>query len=171
MALTPPCASREPMRKRRRSISPSRVIPHVWAERLDGTLLPTGTIQLAKDAGPVTGLPGYDEGAWWVQDAAAALPARLLGDVAGKRIADLCAAPGGKTAQLAAAGAEVVAVDSSAARLRRMAENMRRLSLALRISSKPTFSPGSRSEPSTQSCSMRPARPPARSAAIPTFPM
>jgi 16S rRNA (cytosine967-C5)-methyltransferase len=103
--------------------------PVGWAERLNGTLLPTGTIRLGKDAGPVTGLPGYDDGAWWVQDAAAALPARLLGNVAGKRIADLCAAPGGKAAQLAAAGAKVVAVDNSAARLRRMAENMRRLSL------------------------------------------
>jgi 16S rRNA (cytosine967-C5)-methyltransferase len=103
--------------------------PAGWAERLNGTLLPTGTIRLAKDAGPVTALPGFNEGTWWVQDAAAALPVRLLGDVAGKRIADLCAAPGGKAAQLAAAGAAVVAVDISGARLRRTAENMRRLSL------------------------------------------
>jgi 16S rRNA (cytosine967-C5)-methyltransferase len=105
--------------------------PAIWAERLNGTLLPTGTIRLAKDAEPVSGLPGYDEGAWWVQDAAAALPARLLGNVAGRRIADLCAAPGGKAAQLAAAGAEVVAIDNSAARLKRMADNMRRLSLRM----------------------------------------
>ena len=63
--------------------------------------------------GPVSRLPGYAEGAWWVQDAAAALPARLLGDVRGRRVADLCAAPGGKTAQLALAGASVTAVDRS----------------------------------------------------------
>jgi 16S rRNA (cytosine967-C5)-methyltransferase len=77
----------------------------------------------------VTALPGFDEGGWWVQDAAAALPARLLGDVAGKRVVDLCAAPGGKTAQLAAAGAEVIAVDRSAPRMARVRENLARLGL------------------------------------------
>ena len=70
--------------------------------------------------GTVTALPGFADGAWWVQDAAAALPVRLLGDVAGLRVADLCAAPGGKTAQLAAAGAKVTAVDRSPARLARL---------------------------------------------------
>jgi 16S rRNA (cytosine967-C5)-methyltransferase len=74
-------------------------------------------------------LPGYGDGAWWVQDAAAAIPARLLQAVPGERVADLCAAPGGKAAQLASAGARVVAVDKSARRLRRLAENMARLRL------------------------------------------
>ncbi len=101
----------------------------LWAERLAAEILPTGTLRRAA-GGDVTGLPGFDEGAWWVQDAAAALPVRLLGDVAGMRIADLCAAPGGKTAQLAAAGATVTAVDISKKRLRRLSENMARLGLA-----------------------------------------
>ena len=87
-----------------------------WATRLRGRVLPTGTVRMIAH-GPVSLLPGFSEGAWWVQDAAAALPARLFGDVAGKRIADICAAPGGKTAQLAAAGAKVVAVDRSERRL------------------------------------------------------
>ena len=89
-----------------------------------GRVLPTGSVR-AIAHGPVSLLPGYGEGAWWVQDAAAALPARLLGDVAGKRIADLCAAPGGKTAQLAHAGARVTAVDRSAARLTRLQRESR----------------------------------------------
>ena len=75
-------------------------------------------------------LPGFAEGQWWVQDAAAALPARLFGDVAGKRIADLCAAPGGKTAQLAHAGAHVTALDRSPARMARLSDNLARLGLA-----------------------------------------
>ncbi|MGP1395249.1 MAG: RsmB/NOP family class I SAM-dependent RNA methyltransferase [Inquilinaceae bacterium] len=100
-----------------------------WAGRLSARLLPTGTLRL--DAhGPVTDLPGFAEGAWWVQDAAAALPARLLGPVDRRRVADLCAAPGGKTAQLAAAGARVVAVDRSARRLDRLRRNLDRLGLA-----------------------------------------
>jgi 16S rRNA (cytosine967-C5)-methyltransferase len=81
-------------------------------------------------AGPVSQLPGYDEGAWWVQDAAAALPARLLGDVRDKSVAELCAAPGGKTAQLAHAGARVVAVDRSPVRLARLRQNLMRLQLS-----------------------------------------
>ena len=80
--------------------------------------------------GEIQRLPGYDEGVWWVQDAAAVLPARLLGDVAGKRVFDLCAAPGGKTAQLARAGAEVTAVERSEARLARLSGNLTRLGLA-----------------------------------------
>jgi 16S rRNA (cytosine967-C5)-methyltransferase len=80
--------------------------------------------------GPVPQMPGYDEGAWWVQDAAAALPAKLLGDVRGRAVADLCAAPGGKTAQLAAMGAKVTAVDRSPARLARLERNLARLQLA-----------------------------------------
>jgi 16S rRNA (cytosine967-C5)-methyltransferase len=103
-----------------------------WAEKLGGRLLPTGTIRLAAH-GPVTELAGYEEGAWWVQDAAAAIPARLLGDVRGKRVADLCAAPGGKTMQLAAAGAQVTAIDRSAARLARLSDNLARTKLAAEI--------------------------------------
>ena len=87
----------------------------LWAERLGGVLLPTGSIRLS-GARRVPDLAGFDEGAWWVQDAAAALPAKLLGEVLGKEVADLCAAPGGKTAELAAAGAHVTAVDISASR-------------------------------------------------------
>ncbi len=100
-----------------------------WAEKLGGTLLATGSVRLT-GGGRVDELPGFAEGAWWVQDAAAALPARLLGDVTGKSIADICAAPGGKTAQLAAAGAIVVAVDRSEDRLTRLNENLARLGLA-----------------------------------------
>jgi 16S rRNA (cytosine967-C5)-methyltransferase len=108
------------------------VRPEADLQRLTDALgarrLPTGTLRLWH-AGPVTELPGYDEGAWWVQDAAAALPAKLLGDVRGRRVLDLCAAPGGKTAQLAAAGADVVAVDRSPERVRRVENNLRRLGL------------------------------------------
>ena len=100
-----------------------------WAQRLGGHLLPTGSVRLAS-AGRVEDLPGYDDGAWWVQDAAAALPARLLGTVAGARVADLCAAPGGKAAQLAAAGARVTAVDASSHRLTVLRQNLARLKLA-----------------------------------------
>ena len=102
--------------------------PEAWAERLGGVLLPTGSIRLVERTA-IRELPGYEDGEWWVQDAAAALPARLLKAKPGERIADLCAAPGGKTAQLAAAGAEVLAVDRSAKRLERLAENLVRLHL------------------------------------------
>ncbi len=106
--------------------------PARWAERLGGVALPTGTVRLA-GTHRVSELPGYDDGAWWVQDAAAALPARLLGDIAGKSVADLCAAPGGKTAELAASGASVTAVDLSENRVKRLAENLRRLGLEARL--------------------------------------
>jgi 16S rRNA (cytosine967-C5)-methyltransferase len=99
-----------------------------WAARLRGQLLPTGTVRTILH-GPVSILPGFVEGAWWVQDAAAALPARLFGDVAGRTIADLCAAPGGKTAQLAHAGARVTALDRSEPRLVRLRDNLARLEL------------------------------------------
>ncbi len=99
-----------------------------WAERLRGRVLPTGTVRTIAH-GAISLLSGFAEGAWWVQDAAAALPARLLGDVNGLRIADLCAAPGGKTAQLSAAGAIVTAVERSPARVNRLRENLTRLSL------------------------------------------
>lgn len=103
-----------------------------WAAKIGGLAQPTGTIRVV-DAGPVAELPGYAEGAWWVQDAAAALPARLLGDVAGRSVIDLCAAPGGKTAQLAAAGARVTAVDLSPRRNRFLAENLARVGLSADI--------------------------------------
>jgi 16S rRNA (cytosine967-C5)-methyltransferase len=99
-----------------------------WAAKLDGRVLPTGSVRTIVH-GAVTALPGFDEGAWWVQDAAASIPARLLGNVAGLRVADLCAAPGGKTAQLIAAGAKVTAVDRAPGRLKRLQENLTRLSL------------------------------------------
>ncbi len=102
--------------------------PDDWAARLQGRVLPTGTVRTTAH-GPVAQLAGFGDGAWWVQDAAAALPARLLGDVRGKSVADLCAAPGGKTAQLALAGARVTAVDRSKPRLARLRENLTRLGL------------------------------------------
>ena len=100
-----------------------------WAATLGGEVLPTGGLRLPM-GGAIGELPGYEQGAWWVQDAAAALPARLLGEVRGHEVIDLCAAPGGKTMQLAAGGAKVVAVDISAKRLARVRENLERLGLA-----------------------------------------
>jgi 16S rRNA (cytosine967-C5)-methyltransferase len=99
-----------------------------WAERLRGRVLPTGSVRTLAH-GAISLLPGFSEGAWWVQDAAASLPVRLLGDVRGLSVADLCAAPGGKSAQLALAGARVTAVDRSAQRLSRLRENFERLGL------------------------------------------
>jgi 16S rRNA (cytosine967-C5)-methyltransferase len=103
-----------------------------WATRLHGEVLPTGSIRTLLH-GAVTLLPGFDEGKWWVQDAAAALPVRLFGDLTGKTVADMCAAPGGKTAQLAHAGANVTAVDRSPARIRRLQENLARLELSSEV--------------------------------------
>ena len=103
-----------------------------WATRLIGAVTPTGGVRLAV-ASAVDALPGFDEGAWWVQDAAAALPAKLLGDVRGRNVLDLCAAPGGKTLQLAAAGANVTAVDRDAKRLERLEENLARTRLAAKV--------------------------------------
>ena len=140
--------------------------PEMWAARLGGRVLPTGTVRMIAH-GAVTALPGFAEGAWWVQDAAAALPVRLFGNVSGLRVADLCAAPGGKTAQLAAAGARVTAVDRAPARLDRVRENLARLSLARRSRQSPTSRNGPPSR-SMRCCSMRPAPRPAPSAAIPT---
>lgn len=100
-----------------------------WARELNGKALPNGSIRLGVDHVPVHELPGFAEGQWWVQDVAASLPARLLGDVRGLRIADFCAAPGGKTLQLAAAGAMVTAMDKSAARLTRLKQNLGRTRL------------------------------------------
>lgn len=107
--------------------------PQSWAERLGGVVLPTGSVRVAQIDRPITQLPGFSEGQWWVQDAAASIPARLLGAVENRRVADLCAAPGGKTAQLAAAGAAVTAVDLSQNRLKRLMENMDRLQLHVDI--------------------------------------
>jgi len=111
--------------------------PDRWAAALDAERLPTGTLRL-RHGGVPPELPGFQDGAWWVQDAAAALPARLLvaalGEgIQGSHIIDLCAAPGGKTAQLAAAGARVTAVDFSAARLDRVRENLARLGLSAEL--------------------------------------
>ncbi len=110
-----------------------RADPAGWAPKLGGFVLDTGSVRLVGLECAIPELPGFGDGDWWVQDAAAALPARLLGDVDGRAVADLCAAPGGKTAQLAAAGANVTAVDLSRSRLKRLAANMERLRLSARI--------------------------------------
>lgn len=99
-----------------------------WASEFAATILPTGSLRRSV-GGNITELAGFEDGAWWVQDASASLPAKLLGDITGKSVVDLCAAPGGKTAQLAAAGANVIAVDRSAKRLEKLKENMARLKL------------------------------------------
>ncbi len=104
------------------SFKPGALLP-------DGMMLPTGSLRLHA-AGQLTSLAGFEEGGWWVQDAAAALPARLLAPEPGTRVLDLCAAPGGKTAQLAAMGAHVTALDISGPRMARVAENLKRLSLS-----------------------------------------
>ncbi|MCI5075128.1 RsmB/NOP family class I SAM-dependent RNA methyltransferase [Oricola sp.] len=103
-----------------------------WAEKLEAIVLPTGSLRLTGASREIPSLPGYDTGAWWVQDAAAAMPARLFGDLEGKRAADLCAAPGGKTAQMLDAGATVTALDLSANRLKRLHANLERLGLGSR---------------------------------------
>ena len=101
------------------------------AAQLGAETLPTGSLRLRPD-GAVSALPGYAEGAWWVQDAAAALPARVLAPRPGERVLDLCAAPGGKTLQIAAAGADVTALDISERRMERLRENLVRTGLAAR---------------------------------------
>ncbi|KAA5607457.1 methyltransferase domain-containing protein [Roseospira marina] len=110
---------------------PSEAAP--WAERLGATVLPTGSLRLPADHASVPELPGFAEGAWWVQDAAAALPATLLRVQPGQRVADLCAAPGGKTLQLAAMGADVVALDRSEGRLGRVRDNLSRAGLSATV--------------------------------------
>ncbi len=100
-----------------------------WADTLGGKLLPQGTIRLTSHSGPISALPGYEEGAWWVQDAAALLVVLAAGALKGASVLDLCAAPGGKTAALAARGAKVTAVDRDPARLARLMRNMDRLHL------------------------------------------
>lgn len=107
--------------------------PAAWALKLGGLVLPNGSVRLTTHAA-ITELEGYQQGEWWVQDAAASLPARLLHAAAGEYVADLCAAPGGKTAQLALTGARVAALDRSAERMKRMAANLERLGLTADVS-------------------------------------
>ena len=100
-----------------------------WAEQMEGRVLPTGTVR-KDEIGNIVGLPGFHDGEWWVQDIAAALPVNILGDLTGKTALDMCAAPGGKTLQLAAAGATVTALDRSAERLLKVEDNLQRTGLA-----------------------------------------
>jgi len=106
--------------------------PGAWSVALQADLLASGTLR-RRTGGQVSNLAGFAKGAWWVQDTAARSVAGLLGDVAGKSVIDLCAAPGGKTAYLAAAGAHVSAVDRSEPRLRRLRDNLERLSLKAEV--------------------------------------
>ncbi|UOA13628.1 MULTISPECIES: RsmB/NOP family class I SAM-dependent RNA methyltransferase [Sulfitobacter] len=102
--------------------------PAALAEAVGGTLLPTGSVRVT-DAGQVSTMPGFAEGDWWVQDAAAAIAVRVLAPKEGETVLDLCAAPGGKTMQLAAAGAVVTSVDQSHPRMQRVKENLTRVGL------------------------------------------
>lgn len=104
----------------------------LWAEKLEAVVMPTGTLRRAKSASVPT-LAGFEDGAWWVQDLSAALPATLFGDLRGKKAADVCAAPGGKTAQMVLGGAAVTAVDISANRVKRLKENLDRLKLPVKV--------------------------------------
>lgn len=106
--------------------------PQDWAQKLGGEVLPTGSVRLIQQ-GALQALAGYDEGEWFVQDAAASLPARLLHVKMDEDVADFCAAPGGKTAQLALMGAKVTAYDRSKPRLTRLLENMTRLKLKVAL--------------------------------------
>lgn len=100
--------------------------PEQWAKKLNAEILPNGSLRL-HDAAKISSMEGYENGDWWVQDAAAALPVLAMSDIKGKKVVDLCAAPGGKTAQLIAGGAEVTAVDISAERLEKLRQNVRRI--------------------------------------------
>jgi 16S rRNA (cytosine967-C5)-methyltransferase len=106
--------------------------PERWARELGAEILPTGTLR-RRSGGLVDALPGYNEGEWWVQDAAAALPATLMGPVQGRRVLDVGAAPGGKTAQLATAGAKVTALERSPRRAEFLVRNVGRLTLDAEI--------------------------------------
>ncbi len=103
-----------------------------FADQVGATVLPTGSVRVM-DAGQVTALPGFAEGNWWVQDAGAALAAKVLDALPTESVADLCAAPGGKTLQLAASGAQVTSVDASEPRLQRVRENLARTGLAAEV--------------------------------------
>ncbi len=118
---------------------PLDLTPRDLAFTLDGAeVLPTGSLRLHNNP-QVTALPGYDDGAFWVQDAAAAMPVRLLPDIKGKSVLDLCAAPGGKTMQLAALGADVTALDMSEHRMQRVAENLARTGLKAKLVTEDAF--------------------------------
>ena len=106
--------------------------PDAWAQKLEATLLPTGSLR-KPSSGFIPDLAGYNDGEWWVQGASAALPAKVFSDLKSKTVIDLCAAPGGKTAQMAMAGAHVIALDRSADRMKRLEENMARLKLNVEI--------------------------------------
>ena len=106
--------------------------PKEWAEKLNTSLLPNGSLRLMTKQ-KISELEGYDKGFWWVQDVAASLPAMTAGNLSGKTVADLCAAPGGKTAQLALTAKKVYAFDVSAVRLERLKENMERLNLSDKV--------------------------------------
>ncbi|AEI38038.1 RsmB/NOP family class I SAM-dependent RNA methyltransferase [Zymomonas mobilis] len=104
-----------------------------WAKTLEGSSLIAGHVRLPSEHKMISELAGYQEGAWWVQDISASLPARLLGKGEGQQVLDLCAAPGGKTMQLASQGWQVTAVDIAAKRLERLSENLKRLHLEAKI--------------------------------------
>jgi len=108
----------------------------LWADKLEAEIILPGTLRLAS-IGNVSAIEGYNEGEWWAQDVAASLPVRLIseiaGDLKGKSVLDLCAAPGGKTLQLAALGAKVTALDKSEGRLERLKENLERTKLSANI--------------------------------------
>jgi 16S rRNA (cytosine967-C5)-methyltransferase len=106
--------------------------PEAWAEKLGGKVVGPGTVRLA-DAGPVEALAGFAEGVWWVQDLAATLPVAVLRPTSGERVLDLCAAPGGKTAQLLVAGAAVTSIERDATRAERLRGNLRRLRLEAEV--------------------------------------
>jgi 16S rRNA (cytosine967-C5)-methyltransferase len=111
-----------------------RDVPDLWAKKLGGRVIGGQSVRRPPGGGgPIEGLPGYEQGAWWVQDVAATLPARLLGPLAGRHVVDLCAAPGGKTAQLAAAGAKVTSIEASESRAERLKDNLRRLKLEAEV--------------------------------------
>jgi 16S rRNA (cytosine967-C5)-methyltransferase len=127
-------------KERARAISQSQLEPAAidlsvksdaqgWAQKLNGLALPTGSVRLAAFEGSIPSIEGFAEGAWWVQDAAASIPAQLFEDLTDKRVADLCAAPGGKTAQLILAGGTVTAVEQSENRIKRLRSNLDRLGL------------------------------------------
>ncbi len=108
-----------------------------WLKTLDAKEIGSETLR-RPSGGAVRDLPGFDDGMWWVQDASAALPVSLFGDIEGKTVVDLCSAPGGKTMQLAARGAKVIAVDRSAARLQRLKENIKRIRLEDKVKVEPS---------------------------------
>ena len=108
----------------------SSSLPEEWANRLEAEILPVGSLR-KHSAGKITELDGFNEGKWWVQDVAASIPTKLFGKLTNRNIIDLCAAPGGKTAQLASAGSNVIAIDVSSERLRLVKQNMDRLGLSV----------------------------------------